>query len=55
MSHWVPHGMEGVPLHETNADGATETARHNAGCLHISVNIILGIYYPIKPDQKVAI
>lgn len=55
MSHWAPHGLECATLDETNADGATETAKHNAGCLHISVNVILGIYWPINPDLKVTI
>lgn len=55
MSHWAPQGMECALPYGANADGATETAKQNAGCLHISVNIILGIYYPINPDQKVTI
>lgn len=55
MSHWAPHGMECASPYETDADGTTETEKHNVVCLHISVNIILGIYYPINSDQKVAI
>lgn len=55
MSHWVPQGMECAPPHGTDADGATETAKHHAGCLPISVNIIPGIYYPINPGQKVTV
>lgn len=55
MSHFVPYSMEPVSLYRVDADVSTETAKQNVGCLFNSVNIILGIYYPINSEQKVTI
>lgn len=55
MSHRVPYSMEPVSLYKADADVSTETAKQNDGCLYNSVNIMLGIYYPINSEQKVTI
>lgn len=55
MSHYALHGMDPASSHMADAGVTTGIAKHNAGCAYNSVNVMLGIYYPINSEQMITI